>query len=322
MYVVSEEIVRQVISVEDAIDTVRKVFAALGRQNAENYPVVREFLGMGDAVFGIKSGFDSEGKVLGLKAGGYWPGNIARGLSNHQSSVLLFDHETGCTRAVVSANYLTGIRTGAASALAAKYLACPDAKILGIIGAGAQAIFQIQAMKTLFSLKKVIAFDISPERLQSLEQKINSMGLSFESADAHSVASGADVLVTVTPAKAPIIESEWVHEGTHINAMGADTKGKQELPTELIEKSNVYVDSVEQAISIGECQHAYQKGLLKHSAIKGTLSELINGTVSGRESSAEITIFDGTGIALQDIAVAELALRLSVEKGLVIEHKY
>jgi alanine dehydrogenase len=139
MLVISEEDARVLVSVESAIAEVEKTFTAMARGEARNYPVVREVVGYQDAVFGVKTGCDASAPILGLKAGGYWPHNLAKGLTNHQSSTLLFDPETGRASALVRANYLTGVRTGAASAIATKHLSRPDSAVLGIIGTGTQS---------------------------------------------------------------------------------------------------------------------------------------------------------------------------------------
>ncbi len=322
MIIISEKISQQTVSIMDAIGVVESVFSAMENGEAENYPVVRESLNSLNAVFGVKSGFDGEGMALGLKAGGYWKDNLSRGVENHQSGILLFDHVTGRAKAVISATYLTGLRTAASSALAAKYIARKDSKTLGIFGAGGQAEFQILAMKNLLGIEKVIAFDISSENLESLAEKMADNGLAFQASDAQSTASQADIIITVTPSNSPILEKEWIQKGTHICAMGADTKGKQELPVDLVSESSVFVDSIEQAISIGECQNAYGQGLLSESSIKGTIGGLINGIVPGRQHPEEITIYDGTGVALQDLAVGQLALDLAVERNLVVDHEY
>src|SRR5262249_31401620 len=123
MLVIPENLARELVSAEDALAAVGAAFAAGHARRARSYPVVREATGHADAVFGVKAGFDRSLPVLGLKAGGYWPGNTARGQGNHQSVVLLFDPDSGRAAALVGANHLTGLRTGAASALAARHLA-------------------------------------------------------------------------------------------------------------------------------------------------------------------------------------------------------
>ena len=132
MLVISEETARHLVSMDAAIAAVEDCFAAMARGQARNYPVVREIVGMADAVFGVKAGADTSARVLGLKAGGYWPGNAARGLTNHQSATLLFDADTGRAAALVSANYLTGVRTGAASAIASPWPSAPISRSASI----------------------------------------------------------------------------------------------------------------------------------------------------------------------------------------------
>ncbi len=314
MLVVSEKLARELVSIEDAIAVVGDAFAAAHGQKARSYPVVRELVGHADGIFGVKSGFDGSLPVLGLKAGGYWPGNVAKGLGNHQSVVLLFDQETGQAVAVVSANYLTGIRTGAASALATRHLARPDAGVLGMIGTGAQSHYQLLATSAVRPIERVLAWDPNDASLTAFGRTVAARGLAFEAPGIEAVARRADVLVSVTPSRSALVRREWVRPGTHVNAMGADTAGKQELDPTLVAGATVIVDDIEQAISIGECQHAYKMGLISREALRWTLGAVVAGAF-GRKSAAEITLFDGTGIALQDLAVAELAYRRAREKG-------
>lgn len=172
MLVISEVDARALVSVEDAIAAVERTFAAMAGGEARNYPVVREVVGYQDAVFGVKTGCDSSAPILGLKAGGYWPHNLAKGLTNHQSSTLLFDPETGRASALVSANYLTGVRTGAASAIATKYLSRPDSTVLGIIGTGTQSAYQLRATLAVRPICKVYAWDPSPENLATFGRTV------------------------------------------------------------------------------------------------------------------------------------------------------
>ncbi|RYY75248.1 MAG: ornithine cyclodeaminase family protein, partial [Comamonadaceae bacterium] len=182
MIVISETDARALVSVADAIEAVEQSFAALARGQARNYPVVREAAGFRDAVFGVKAGADTSAPLLGLKAGGYWPHNLAQGLGNHQSSTLLFDPETGRACALVSANYLTGVRTGAASAIATKYLARPGSAVLGVIGAGVQAHYQLQATLAVRPVRKVIAWDPSAQNLAAFGHVAGEQGLEFVAA--------------------------------------------------------------------------------------------------------------------------------------------
>jgi ornithine cyclodeaminase len=314
MLVVSEKLARELVSIEDAIAVVGDAFAAAHGGKARSYPVVRELVGHADGIFGVKSGYDGSLPVLGLKAGGYWPGNVARGLSNHQSVVLLFDRDTGQAVAVVSANYLTGVRTGAASALATRHLARPAARVLGLIGTGAQSLYQLRATCVVRPIARVLAWDPNEASLAAFGQAVAARGLAFEAPGIEAVARRADILISVTPSRSALVRREWIRPGTHINAMGADTAGKQELDPALVAEATVIVDDLEQAISIGECQHAYKLGLISREHVRWTLGAAVAGAF-GRKSAAEMTLFDGTGIALQDLAVAELACRRAREKG-------
>ncbi|MFM0043020.1 ornithine cyclodeaminase family protein [Paraburkholderia sediminicola] len=315
MLIIPEQLASQLVSVEDAIAAVGDAFAASHTGNARSYPVVREQTGHADAVFGVKAGFDASLPVLGLKAGGYWPGNVKRGLGNHQSSVLLFDADTGRAVALVGANYLTGIRTGAASALATRGLASPDASILGIVGTGAQSIHQYRATCAVRPITRVLAWDPNPDNLRTLRDEVEADGLRFDALSLEAVARHADVLITVTPSHMPLIRREWIRPGVHINAMGADTIGKQELEVELVAAASIVVDEIQQAVSIGECQHAYARGLLAAEKLRFTLGGLVSGAQQ-RGATDDITIFDGTGTALQDLAVAALACRRALSEGL------
>ena len=323
MIVISEQEARALVSVEDAIDAVEKSFGAMARGQARNYPVVREQVGLRDAVFGVKTGCDTGVPLLGLKAGGYWPHNMVQGLGNHQSSTLLFDPETGRASALVSANYLTGVRTGAASAIATRHLSRPDSSVLGIIGTGVQAQYQLRATLAVRPIGKVVAWNPSPDKLAAFGGLVRELGLEFVAAsDCRAVAAVADILVTVTSSKRALVDKSWVRPGTHISAMGADTRGKQELDPLLVAAAALFVDEAAQAISIGECQHAYGDGLITGDSFRGSIGEVIAGLCDGRRTAQEITLFDGTGVALQDLVVADLAVRLAAVKkaGSVVDY--
>lgn len=317
MIVISEQDAKALVSVEDAIDAVEKTFAAMASGKARNYPVVRETVGFRDAVFGVKTGCDTSAPVLGLKAGGYWPRNLSQGLTNHQSSTLLFDADTGRACALVSANYLTGVRTGAASAIASKYLSRRNSNVMGIIGTGVQAIYQLKATMAVRPIRTVHAWDPSAENLAAFGRVVRELRLEYvPHAERRAVARYADILVTVTPSQQALVEKSWVRPGTHISAMGADTKGKQELDPALVASASLFVDELEQAITIGECQHAFASGLITHRSFRGSIGAVVAGLCDGRRHADEITIFDGTGVALQDLVVADLAMRQAEARGL------
>ncbi len=317
MLVIPEKLVPDLLSITAAIAAVEGTLAAYDRGTALPYPVVRELTGHRHAIFGIKAGFDRSAMVLGLKAGGYWPENAAQGRSNHQSTVLLFDPETGMAAALIGANYLTGVRTGAASAIATRHLARKNASTLSLIGAGVQSAYQMRATLAVRKLERVVGWDPVPAHLEELGRAAGELGLAFTAATSPEEAVRcADILITVTPSQAAIVLKDWVRPGTHINAMGADTAGKQELAPDLVASATVYVDALEQAITIGECQHAFKQGLLGRDDLMRTLGGLASARLSGRRSDDEITLFDGTGIALQDLAAAAAVMASARSRGL------
>ena len=315
MIIVPESICQDVVSRADAFAAVEAVFAAMARGDAYNFPVIREAIGHADALYGFKSGFDRSGLVLGLKSGGYWPGNAAKGLTNHKSTVFLFDADTGQCKALVGGNYLTAVRTAAASSVSIAHLARPDAKVLGMIGAGHQAAFQLRAAAEQRAFERVVAWNLHEDMLVKLEAVAEEIGLPFEAVSAEDVGAQSDVIISITSAQQALLMKDWVKPGTHIAAMGTDTKGKQELDPQLVSTATVFSDEVAQSTTIGETQHAIAAGLITSDAIT-PIGAVINGAHPGRMTANEVTLFDGTGVGLQDLAVASVAARIAEERGL------
>lgn len=318
MWIVPEREIADLMTREAAFGAVEKVFAAMASGDARNFPVVREALGHEEALYGFKGGFDQAGSTLGLKAGGYWPHNLEkRGLINHQSTVFLFDPDTGKASAMVGGNLLTALRTAAASSVSIKHLARKDARVMGMVGAGHQATFQLRAALEQQDFEKVIGWNYHPEMLPNIEKVANEAGLPFEAVELDGL-KAADVIITITSSFGASLLSEHVSDGTHIACMGTDTVGKQEVGQSLVERASVFTDEVAQAITLGESQHAYAAGSKPESAIT-EIGAVINGSHPGRQSADEVTLFDGTGVGLQDLAVAAAVVDLAIEKGIAIE---
>jgi alanine dehydrogenase len=314
--IVGEEICQDVISRADAFNAVEAVFGAMAKGDAYNFPVVREAIGHADALYGFKGGFDKSGLTLGLKAGGYWPGTMANGLTKQQSTVFLFDPDTGQLSALVGGNYLTALRTAASSSVSIAHLAREESKVLGMVGAGHQSTFQLRAAVEQRDFEKVVAWNPHPDMLPRLQAVAEELGLAFEGVSQQELGAQADVIITITSAFEPLIMDDWIKPGTHIACMGTDTKGKQEVDPALFQRATVFADEIAQSISIGEAQHAVAQGLIAEGDIT-PVGAVINGTHAGRSSAEEITLFDGTGVGLQDLAVASVAARIARERGLV-----
>lgn len=318
MIIVPEREIAQLMSRAAAFDAVEQVFAAMAAQEACNFDVIREAIGHENALYGFKGGFDRAGMTLGLKAGGYWPNNLEKhGEINHQSTVFLFDPDTGKARAMVGGNLLTALRTAAASSVSIKHLARADARVIGMIGAGHQATFQLRAALEQRDFEKVIGWNYHPEMLPNIARVAQEAGLPFEAVSLDGMAA-ADVIISITSAFAPSLMAGHVSPGTHIACMGTDTKGKQEVDPALLARATVFTDEIAQSVSIGEAQHAIAQGLIRESDIT-QIGSVINGTHPGRQSGDDITLFDGTGVGLQDLAVAASVVELALAKGVAIE---
>lgn len=317
MLVVAEDAVAGLLDEDDAFAAVEAIFAAMARDEARNFPVVREALGEGRQ-YGFKSGFDRAGGILGLKAGGYFPDNAGKGITNHQSMVWLFDPETGRPTAMVGGNLLTALRTAAASAISIARLARPDARVLGIVGAGHQASFQLRAAARVRGFEKVLAWNLHPEMLPRLGAVAAGIGLPFEAVSLETLGAEADVIITITSAPAASLKDAHVRPGTHLACMGTDTRGKQEVEPALLARARMFTDEVAQSVSIGEAQHAIAAGLITPADIT-PIGAVIAGLAEGRRSADEITLFDGTGVGLQDLAIARAAVARAVARGLAVE---
>lgn len=318
MHIVPEAAIGGLLTRADSFRAVEAVFAAMARGAARNFPVIREAIGHADALYGFKSGFDAESLALGLKSGGFWPGNAAKGLTNHQSTIFLFDADTGQIKAVIGGNLLTALRTAAASAVSIHHLARPEAEVLGMIGAGHQAAFQLRAALDQRNFRRVVAWNRDPAKLDRLAAVAAEAGLPFEAVSLDRLGAEADVIVSILSSFAPVLQAGQVRPGTHVVCMGTDTRGKQEVEPALLARARLFTDEVAQAVSIGECQHAVAQGLVQPEAIT-PLGAVIAGRHPGRQSADEITLYDGTGVGLQDLAVAQAVLDKAIAAGVALQ---
>ena len=317
MLIIPEALIAELVTPQDAFTAIEACFAAMAKGDAYNFPVVREALGDGRQ-YGFKSGLDRTAAQLGVKAGGYFPGNAARGMINHQSSVFLFDLETGLPVAMVGGNLLTALRTAAAAAISIDRLARVDARVLGMLGAGHQAMFQLRAAARVRQFDRVVGWNLHPEMLPKLGAVAAELGLPFEVVSLEQLGAQADVIITITSSPAASLMDTQVRPGTHMACMGTDTVGKQEVEPQLLARASVFSDEVAQSVTIGEAQHAVAAGLIARADIH-TLGDVIIGRHPGRTSVDQITLFDGTGVGLQDLAVAAIAVARARERGLGIE---
>lgn len=309
---ISEAEIRAHVDADAIIAAVEQAFVSLASGDGALFDIV---IGNGSDpthFFAIKSGRDAATGVIGLKAGSYNPGNIARGLPAHTSTTLLFDDVTGFPVALVDANYLNGIRTAAANAVATRRLAREDARTLSVIGFGAQAVFEVEAVLRVRAIDVILAGGRSTARAADFAAAVwERTGRAVEILSIEEAARRADILVTVTSAGEPLVMREWLRPGVHISAMGADNVGKQELDPVILRDAEVFVDAMPQAAIMGECQHGVAAGYLDPAVLsRRTMGDLVSGKAAGRSSPDAITVFDSSGTAIQDIAAAQAAMRI------------
>ncbi|MBI2881143.1 MAG: ornithine cyclodeaminase family protein [Candidatus Tectomicrobia bacterium] len=312
--ILTHENMQKVLGMEAAIEAMEGVFAAMARGEARMPPKVyiqlEEFSG----------DFRAMPSALGERAGVKWINAHPENPSRHRlpsvlGVYLLNDARTGYPLAVMDATRLTSYRTAAAAAVATRHLSRKDAKTLGIIGCGAQAAPHAEAVSRVRSFKEILLYDLDGGKAEALASSLKGLPARAARLEA---ACRADVLCTLTPSTRPIVRREWVAPGAHINAMGADGPGKQELDPAILESSRVFVDDPAQAIHGGEINVPISAGRFSAERIAGTLGEVLIGTKAGR-TGQEITVFDSTGLALQDLALAKAAYEEARSRGIGLE---
>jgi alanine dehydrogenase len=256
------------------------------------------------------------GKAVGLKTITGSPG--ARDPISTYFLVVLFDPYDGHLLSIMGADIITRLRTGAASAVATKYLARKDSRSVGVYGTGVQARAQLEAMTKVRSLTEAKAYDVSKERLLAFCKEMSkSLDMNIEPVNDPSLAASTDIIVTATTSDKPFLMDAWVGPGTHINAMGANSPAKRELDPALMKKSRIFVDFREQALAeAGDLAEALRNGSLVESQIEAELGDLVLGRKSGRNTDHDVTLFKSVGVAIEDVALAREIYERALTKGL------
>lgn len=258
---------------------------------------------------------------MGLRAGVKWVNAHPKNPSNHglpsvMGLYILNDPATAWPLAVMDATWLTAVRTGAAAAVASKYLARPSARSIGFIGCGAQARTLWDAHRAVFEDLEPVTADLCWQTAERFAQTIGGR------AGTVAEAAGCDIVCSSTPARSPVVSGEWITDGCHINAIGADAPGKQELDPEILRRARIVIDEWEQASHSGEVNVPLARGQLVQSDITGTLGQVVSGAIQGRVSVVETTVFDSTGLAVQDLAVAALAVQRATQVGRGVDVRF
>lgn len=319
--ILSAKDIEKVFTLDMAVNAVENAYRQKSSGEGSVWPMVFHEFVHGEADLDIKSGDLKQEQIFGLKVVSWYGTNEAKGLPDLFGTSLLFDRRTGAPIALLNAGPITGLRTGAAAAVGAKYLARQNSESLLMVGCGAQSPYLIAA--TLYAMPQIknvtLANPHRPEiagvRLHDIEEKVTRLladcGASREYAlsaamNLETAVRGSDVILTATPSYEPMIQPDWVSPGTHFSCIGADMSGKQEISSEIFRKALVFGDDASQCFSVGECEKPYQDGVI--SRLHAEIGEVILKKAQGRASEADITVFDSTGIALQDLASAAVIL--------------
>jgi ornithine cyclodeaminase/alanine dehydrogenase-like protein (mu-crystallin family) len=254
--------------------------------------------------------------AYGLKTVCIFPGNPARGLDPHQGGVMLFDGETGELRALIEASVVTSIRTAAVSAVATRALARPDSRLLAILGSGVQARAHLEAMPRVLPFEQARVWSQTAEHRQAFAAEAEAPFPVEAVESAEAAVRGADVVVTVTSAREPIVERGWLAPGAHVNAVGSSIPAARELDSATIAAAALFVDRRESTVNeSGEYLRAVEEEGIGPDHIRAELGEVLVGSADGRSSGDELTVFVSVGLAVEDLAAAEYLYRRARSEG-------
>ncbi len=295
--------VESLLQADEVLQAVREAFVLHSQGEGRVFPVVREKLVSG-GVFGIKAGAVESQSLLGFKAAGFWPDNRRLGGEPHQASIMLIDPDTGRPLCLIDGNAITTMRTGAAGGLGLLQLARADSSRLCVFGTGVQARIQLSfALRLMPALRVIRYVSVDGQRDNAFEacfaDQLAAGCTVLHARDRNAAVSESDVVITATPGTGALFDLESVQPGTHLNCVGADTKGKRELPEGLLARVCLFVDDQTQARQIGETQWSPATPCTE-------LGDLLTEKARFSRQAGDITVFDMTGLALQDLTVARL----------------
>jgi ornithine cyclodeaminase len=319
--ILTESEIRQCVDLDqEALAAVEDGFTRLADGKASMPPIMRIDVPENNGEVDIKSAYLEGLDSFAVKMSSGFFNNHKLGLPSLGGMMILLSAKVGFPEALLLDNgYLTDVRTGLAGAIAAKYLAPQKIETAGVIGAGAQARYQMRSLKLVRNFERVLVYNRNPGRVNDYIEEMSAV-LDVEIIQAASIADvvgRSDVVVTTTPAKSPFLEANWLHPGLHITAMGSDAEEKNELAPAILSNADLLVcDRKSQVFRLGEHHHALEAGLISENDDIVEMGEITAGRHPGRTYAKQITVCDLTGTGVQDTAIALLAYRKAREKGL------
>ncbi len=307
--IIDEEALRRAMTPARAVAVVREAFRADGEGRTRVPGVINLEIPAAHGEFHVKTAYIEGVPHVAIKIASGFYDNPARGLPSGSGLMVLCDATTGLPIALLlDHGFLTDLRTGAAGAVAADVLARTSIAVAGVIGSGIQARYQIRCLAEVRRVPAVLAWSPTRAHLERYLEELRAEGFDARAADGpEEVCREADILITATPSRRPLIDAAWLREGQHVTAVGSDTPGKQELASECLHRADlVVVDRLAQCGAFGELKHALDRGMLTREAIP-ELGAIVAGRRQGRTDDRQITIADLTGVGFQDTAIASAA---------------
>lgn len=317
--ILSRHDVASVLDMGEVIDAVEHGYRAFENRRVVQPDIMSIEIPEENGEIDFKAAYAQDTGFITMKsASGFWGNQQRFSLPNSFSTLQIFDGKSGGLLCIMDASLITGFRTGAAGAISSNYLARTNAACVGLIGAGMQSRTQLRALCTVRAIRQVFVWSVVSDETRQFKAEMEAE-LSIPIHICKSVrlaVERADIIITVTPSKTPLVQAAWVRPGTHIVAVGADMPGKQELDSALFKAAKVVNDSIAQCIYRGETQNPFRDGIILRDDIYAEIGEIIVGKKLGRTNDREITIFDTTGMAVQDNFTADRIYRLAKEKNL------
>lgn len=311
--------VKELLTMKEVIEAVEEGYIAYDQGDVEQPAIISMEEKANNGETDIKACYNKGNETVSIKvASGFWDNQKNYSLSTMQGTILLMDGRNGLPVCVMDGALITNYRTGAAGAISCKYLAKKSSKVVGMIGAGGQARMQIYALKEVMAIEKVKVYSpVEGERPTYKADIEKETGIHVEICDTvEQAVQDADIAISVTPANSYWIRKEALSQGVHIVAVGADMPGKNEWDPEIFRQAKIVTDNTSQCLSRGETRNAIQAGVINESSIHGEIAEVIRGLKTGRENDHECTIFDTTGMAVQDNVTAMKIYEMAKAKGL------
>lgn len=322
--VINKEEIQSILNMDMVIEAVEQAYSYKCSNLAELFPIVCHSFEDGVSEFDIKSGSMDGAGIFGMKLVSAFAGNSDLGLPRLTGTILIFDRKTGMLKSMMDGGLITNMRTGAAGAVGCKYLARPESEVLLLVGTGAQGPVLLDAtLRVMKNIKKIlISNPRSPHKIPDFIETIRpNLPANIDILPAENLemsVRSADIILTATPSRKALILDQWLKPGTHLSCVGSDMEGKQELEEQILGRANVFCDDLKQVIDVGECEKAVKRGILPVERIV-EMGNVILGRAKGRCSDSEITVFDSTGIGLQDLMVASKVTDLAASKKLGLE---